>query len=105
MARSRPYVILSAAMSIDGKIATRTGASRLSSGKDLDRVHKLRSGVGAILVGKNTVLEDNPLLTVRRVGGKNPARIVVDPKAVIPTGSRIVKTSRQIPTKIGRAHV
>ncbi|HJU13907.1 MAG TPA: 2,5-diamino-6-(ribosylamino)-4(3H)-pyrimidinone 5'-phosphate reductase [Candidatus Nitrosotalea sp.] len=98
MARSRPYVILSAAMSIDGKIATRKGASKLSSDKDLDRLHKLRAGVDAILVGKNTVVEDDPSLTVRRVRGKNPARIVVDPKASIPSSSKVVKTSKQIPT-------
>ncbi len=65
MEKSKPYVILSAAISVDGKIATRTGDSKLSSKQDSMRLHKLRSKVDAILVGKNTVLRDNPLLTVR----------------------------------------
>src|SRR5574340_1856015 len=76
MPRSNPYVILSAAMSIDGKIATRTGRSRLSSDKDLTRIHKLRGAVDAILVGKNTVSVDDPSLTVRRVTGRNTTRII-----------------------------
>lgn len=98
MARSRPYVILSAAMSIDGKIATRTGISRLSSAKDLARIHRLRAKVDAILVGKNTVVVDNPSLTVRRAKGSNPIRIVLDPSASISTNSKIVKSSRSVPT-------
>ena len=63
MAKSRPKIILSAAMTLDGKIATKTGDSKLSSKKDKIRVHKLRSKVEAILVGYNTVKRDNPLLS------------------------------------------
>ncbi|MDE1766333.1 MAG: 2,5-diamino-6-(ribosylamino)-4(3H)-pyrimidinone 5'-phosphate reductase [Thaumarchaeota archaeon] len=100
MARSRPYVILGAAMSIDGKIATRTKKSRLSSDRDLMRVHKLRGKVDAVLVGKNTVHVDNPSLTVRHVKGRNPARIVLDPRATIPLNSKVVKTSNAIPTML-----
>ncbi len=100
MARSKPYVILSAAMSIDGKIATRTGSSNLSSGKDLVRVHNLRTTVGAILVGKNTVYVDNPSLTVRHVKGRNPVRIILDPRARISLNSKIARTSKTIPTMI-----
>lgn len=100
MANSKPYVILSAAMSIDGKIATRKGRSKLSSNKDLTRVHRLRSSVDAILVGKNTVSVDNPSLTVRRVKGRNPIRIILDPKATISSSSKIVKTSKNIPTMV-----
>ena len=55
MVKSKPFVILNAATSIDGKIATKNGDSKLSSSEDLKRVHKLRSQVDAILVGKNTV--------------------------------------------------
>ena len=58
--KSKPYIILSAAISIDGKIATRTGDSKLSSNQDYIRLHKLRSKVDGILVGKNTVMHDNP---------------------------------------------
>ena len=98
MANSKPYVILSAAMSIDGKIATRTGKSGLSSGTDLIRVHKIRGSVDAILVGKNTVFIDNPSLTVRHVKGRNPIRLILDPRATISLGSKIVKTSKTVPT-------
>jgi 2,5-diamino-6-(ribosylamino)-4(3H)-pyrimidinone 5'-phosphate reductase len=100
MGSSRQYVILSAAMSIDGKIATRTHQSKLSSRRDLVRVHRLRSKVDAVIIGKNTVFDDNPLLTVRHVKGKNPIRIVLDPKASIPFTSKIVKTARKIPTLV-----
>ena len=70
MEKSRPRIILSAAISIDGKIATTSGESKFSSKQDMIRLHKLRSKVDAILVGKNTVKKDNPLLTVRHTKGK-----------------------------------
>ena len=98
MAASKPFVILNAATSIDGKIATRHGDSKLSSAEDLKRVHKLRSRVDAVLVGKNTVLEDNPMLTVRAVKGKNPIRVIIDSKGSIPSRSKILQTSKTIPT-------
>jgi len=100
MEKSRPYVILSAATSLDGKIATRTGDSKLSSKQDSVRVHKLRSKVDAILVGKNTVSRDNPLLTVRHTRGRNPIRIVLDSKGIISKKSKILQTSNKIPTII-----
>jgi 2,5-diamino-6-(ribosylamino)-4(3H)-pyrimidinone 5'-phosphate reductase len=100
MANSKPYVILSAAMSIDGKIATRKGKSKFSSNKDLARVHRLRGSVDAIIVGRNTVSVDNPSLTVRHVKGRNPIRIILDPKATISPNSKIVKTSKKIPTMV-----
>lgn len=98
MARSRQHVILSAAMSIDGKIATRTRQSKLSSELDLARVHRLRSKVDAVIIGKNTVFYDNPSLTVRYVRGRNPIRVILDPNAGTPLTSKIVKTARRIPT-------
>ena len=100
MANSKPFVILSAAISIDGKIATKTGDSKLSSLQDLKRVHKLRSKIDAILVGKNTVFQDNPILNVRHVTGKNPIRIVLDSNGQILKNSQILKTSKKIPTII-----
>ena len=100
MAKSRPYVILSAAMSIDGKIASRKGRSNLSSKKDLIRVHKLRKTVDAILVGKNTINVDDPLLTVRYVKGKNPIRIILDPKGSLSANSRVIQTAKKIPTML-----
>ena len=100
MVRSRPHVILSAAVSVDGKIATKTGDSKLSSKIDKIRVHKLRSNVDAILIGRNTLQRDNPLLTVRHAKGKNPIRIVLDSKGTIPSTSKILKTCNKIPTII-----
>jgi 2,5-diamino-6-(ribosylamino)-4(3H)-pyrimidinone 5'-phosphate reductase len=100
MEKSRPYVILSAAISIDGKIATKTGDSKLSSKQDSIRLHKLRSKVDAILVGKNTVEIDDPLLTVRHTKGKNPIRIVLDSKGTLSEKSKILQTSDKIKTII-----
>jgi len=100
MEKSKPYVILSAAISIDGKISTRTGNSKLSSSEDFVRVHKLRSKVDGILIGKNTMIKDNPLLTVRHTRGKNPVRIILDSKGEIPIKSKILQTSNKIPTII-----
>jgi len=100
MEKSRPYVILSAAISIDGKIATKTGDSKLSSKQDSIRLHKLRSKVDAILVGKNTVAIDDPLLTVRHTKGKNPIRIILDSKGTLSDKSKILQTSDKIKTII-----
>ena len=100
MEKSRPYVILSAAISIDGKIATKIGDSKLSSKQDSIRLHKLRSKVDAILVGKNTVAIDDPLLTVRHTKGKNPIRIVLDSKGTLSDKSKILQTSDKIKTII-----
>ena len=100
MAKFNPHVILSAAISLDGKISTRMGDSKLSSKEDSVRLHKLRSKVDAILIGKNTLLQDNPLLTVRYTKGKNPIRIILDSKGTIPINSKIIKTSNEIPTII-----
>lgn len=83
MENSRPRIILSTAISIDGKIATKTNDSKLSSKEDIKRLHKLRSKVDAILVGKNTVSRDDPILTVRYAKGKNPIRIILDSQGTI----------------------
>ena len=100
MEKSNPHIILSAAISIDGKISTRTNDSKLSSKDDSIRLHKLRSTVDAILIGKNTLLQDDPLLTVRHTKGKNPIRIILDSKGTIPINSKIIKTSNEISTII-----
>jgi len=100
MAKSRPRIILSAAITLDGKIATRTGDSKLSSKKDKIRLHKLRSKVDAILVGRNTVQCDDPRLTVRYVKGRNPIRIILDSQGSISSSSKIIKTCKKIPTII-----
>jgi len=100
MEKFKPYVILSAAISVDGKIATRTGDSKLSSNQDLHRLHKLRTKVDAIIIGKNTLIHDDPLLTVRYSKGKNPIRIILDSKGDIPIKSKILQTSAKVPTII-----
>ena len=100
MVISRPHVILSAAVSLDGKIATKNKDSTLSSRQDKIRFHKLRAKVDAILVGINTVKIDNPLLTVRYAKGKNPIRVVLDSTGSISPKSNIIKTCHAIPTII-----
>ena len=103
MVSFRPHVIFSAAITLDGKLATRTGDSKLSSKADKIRVHKLRSKVDAILIGKNTAKIDDPLLSVHNIKKKNPVRIILDSNATIRTSSRILKTCSKIPTIIAVA--
>ena len=100
MEKFSPKIILSAAISIDGKIATRSGDSKLSSKRDLTRLHKLRSQVDAIIIGKNTVNKDDPLLTVRYSKGKNPIRIILDSCGTISNKSKILQTSNKVKTII-----
>ena len=91
----KPYVILNAAMTLDGKIATKTGSSEISGKKDLVRVHKLRKEMDGIMVGINTLLADDPRLTVHKIDSKkedNPVRIVVDSKARTPLDFRILNS-------------
>ena len=89
----KPYVILNAAMTLDGKIATKTGSSEISGQEDLIRVHKLRKEMDAIMIGINTLLADDPRLTVHKIESKsddNPIRIVVDSNARTPLDFRIL---------------
>src|SRR5438876_10825479 len=95
---SRPYVILNAAMSLDGKIATYTGDSRMSSPADLRRVHRLRASVDGIMVGMRTLLRDDPKLTVKFARGRKPHRIIVDSTAQTPLTSYVVRTATETPT-------
>jgi 2,5-diamino-6-(ribosylamino)-4(3H)-pyrimidinone 5'-phosphate reductase len=97
---SRPFVILNPAMSLDGKIATFTGDSRMSSLADMRRVHRLRASVDAIMVGLRTLLRDDPKLTVRFFKSHEPFRIIVDSNALSPPSSYVVRTAREIPTII-----
>ncbi|MGI8719276.1 MAG: 2,5-diamino-6-(ribosylamino)-4(3H)-pyrimidinone 5'-phosphate reductase [Nitrososphaeraceae archaeon] len=99
------YVILNAAMSIDGKITTRKNDSSISSKIDWVRVHKLRSTVDGIVIGISTVLKDDPMLNVRYSKTvKNPARIIIDSKARIPLDSRIMRSSQNIQTFVAVTH-
>lgn len=93
-----PYVALKYAMTLDGKIATKTGASKWITGeKSRQYVQTLRSRYNAILAGIGTVLADDPLLTCRIPGGHNPTRIICDDNLSIPLNSNLVKTAREVP--------
>jgi diaminohydroxyphosphoribosylaminopyrimidine deaminase/5-amino-6-(5-phosphoribosylamino)uracil reductase len=91
----RPHVRLKLAASADGRIATRTGASRWISGPASRRlVHRWRNEMDAVLVGVDTVIADDPELTCRRAGGRNPIRIVVDGSLRIPPRARLLHDGR-----------
>ena len=101
-----PYVIAKWAMSLDGKIAARTGDSRgISSEKSLDYSHRLRAEVDAVLVGVRTAVVDDPELTCRRCDGPSPARIVLDARCDLPPRSRLVRGARKIPLIVATTSV
>lgn len=94
-----PYVVMKYAMTLDGKIATRTGHSRWVSGEESRyRVQQTRNALKGIMVGIGTVLNDNPRLTCRIEGGRNPIRIICDSKLRIPLSSNVVATAKEVPT-------
>jgi diaminohydroxyphosphoribosylaminopyrimidine deaminase/5-amino-6-(5-phosphoribosylamino)uracil reductase len=98
-----PYVILKSAVSLDGKIATASGESKwISCEESRKDAHLLRARVSAIMTGIGTVLADDPLLSARPAGGARaqPKRIIVDTNLRIPLTSKIVASSREIPTVI-----
>lgn len=97
----RPYVALKYAMTADGKIATKTGASKWITGEAARAyVHELRNRYAAILCGIGTVLADDPMLNCRIEGAHNPLRIICDSGLRIPLESKIVKSAKEIPTII-----
>lgn len=109
--QGRPRITISAAMSVDGKIsAARHAPVKLSSERDTVRVHKLRAKSDAIMVGINTVLSDDPMLTARhhrhhrhhraapRGPDANPVRVILDSRARIPLSSQIIRTSDRVRT-------
>jgi diaminohydroxyphosphoribosylaminopyrimidine deaminase/5-amino-6-(5-phosphoribosylamino)uracil reductase len=96
-----PHVALKLALSLDGRIATRTGASKWVTGPEARvKVHELRARCDAVAVGIGTVLADDPRLTVRDVGGASPVRVVFDTKLRTPANGRLVKSAREVPTWI-----
>jgi diaminohydroxyphosphoribosylaminopyrimidine deaminase/5-amino-6-(5-phosphoribosylamino)uracil reductase len=95
----RPYVHAKWAMTLDGKIATRTGDSKWISNPASRRlVHQLRGRVDAILVGAGTALADNPQLTARPPGPRTALRIVLDSTGRLPIESILVQTAHDTPT-------
>lgn len=88
-----PFVVLKAAMSLDGKIATRTGESQWITGPEArSQGHQLRDWYDAILVGVGTVLADNPSLTTRLPGngGRDPLRVILDSTARTPPDAKVI---------------
>ncbi len=101
----RPWVRLKLAASLDGRIAAATGVSKWITGPEARRrVHQTRAMVDAIAVGVGTALADDPSLTVRDVpaieGHDPPVRVVIDSAARVPVSSLLVRTAREIPTRV-----
>lgn len=93
MTENTPFVNLKIAMTLDGKIATKTGESKWITGEAArEEVHKLRAEVDAIIVGINTVIADNPSLTTRLQNcvGKNSIRVILDSNGKIPLNSKVL---------------
>jgi len=102
----QPFVALKAAMTLDGKSASRTGDSKWITGDSARLwVHRLRARYSAILCGVGTVVADNPLLNARFPGApRTPIRIVLDPRLRIPIESQLVQTAGETPTIVVTSH-
>lgn len=82
-----PLVIGQLGQSLDGRIATPTGASKYINGREaLRHLHRLRARVDAVVIGVGTAIADDPRLTTRHVTGANPVRVVIDPSGRLPPG-------------------
>jgi diaminohydroxyphosphoribosylaminopyrimidine deaminase/5-amino-6-(5-phosphoribosylamino)uracil reductase len=101
-----PFVTLKAAVTLDGKIATRTGDSKWITGEEArTETHRMRDESDAILVGVGTVLADDPQLTVRHVEGRNPVRVVLDADLrTLPTSAVLDQGASGARTWIFHAH-
>jgi diaminohydroxyphosphoribosylaminopyrimidine deaminase/5-amino-6-(5-phosphoribosylamino)uracil reductase len=89
---ARPFVVAQLGQSLDGRIALPSGESRYINGPAaLDHLHRLRAAVDAVITGIGAVIADDPQLTVRRVKGRNPARIIIDPNGRLPAPSRCLE--------------
>lgn len=105
MKTGRPFVILKTAMSADGKISTKTGDSKwISSEESRKMVHVLRSRCDAVVVGANTVVVDDPRLTSRIRGGRNPLRVVVDDKLKSPLNAKFFADDNAIVATTSKAN-
>jgi len=98
---SLPYLIHKSAVTIDAFIADSQGQSKWISCEESRRtVHQLRAEADAVLVGVNTVLADDPELTVRLIQGRNPKRIIADPNCRTPFNAKMVQTASEAETFI-----
>jgi diaminohydroxyphosphoribosylaminopyrimidine deaminase/5-amino-6-(5-phosphoribosylamino)uracil reductase len=101
LATGRPQVHAKWAMTLDGKIATRTGDSKwISNEASRRRVHALRGRMDAIVVGLGTVLADDPLLTARPPGPRTPVRVVLDSWGRMPAASQLARTAHETPVLV-----
>ncbi|MDT2860097.1 bifunctional diaminohydroxyphosphoribosylaminopyrimidine deaminase/5-amino-6-(5-phosphoribosylamino)uracil reductase RibD [Lactococcus lactis] len=99
-----PYVMMKYAMTLDGKIATSAGQSKWITGEIArQKVHQDRSRFMAIMIGVETLILDDPQLSVRLENGKNPIRIICDTHLRSPLASKIISTATEIPTIIATA--
>ncbi|MCC6575250.1 MAG: bifunctional diaminohydroxyphosphoribosylaminopyrimidine deaminase/5-amino-6-(5-phosphoribosylamino)uracil reductase RibD [Planctomycetes bacterium] len=99
--RKRPLVTAKWAMTLDGKIATRTGDAKwISSEQSRAEVHANRACTGAVIVGIGTLLADDPELTIHAADGRQPVRVVVDTDLAIPMTSKLVETANDSPVFI-----
>jgi diaminohydroxyphosphoribosylaminopyrimidine deaminase/5-amino-6-(5-phosphoribosylamino)uracil reductase len=98
----RPFVLFKSAMTLDGKVATRTGDSKWISGEDSRRLsHRWRAEVDAVAVGIGTALADDPQLTARIEGvARQPRRIVFDSEARLPLDSQLVRGAAEVPLTV-----
>lgn len=104
--QGKPWVIAKWAMTLDGKIATRTGASRwISSAASRAIVHALRGRMDAIVVGRKTVAADDPLLTARPAGPRVATRIILDRLAATSCDSQLVRTARAVPVLVAISEI
>lgn len=97
----RPWVLAKWAMTLDGRIATRTGESQwISHAASRELVHRLRGRMDAIVIGLGTAVADDPLLTARPSGPRVATRVILDARAELSLDSRLVKTAREVPLLI-----
>ncbi|MEI8371780.1 MAG: bifunctional diaminohydroxyphosphoribosylaminopyrimidine deaminase/5-amino-6-(5-phosphoribosylamino)uracil reductase RibD [Planctomycetota bacterium] len=101
LSTGKPWIVAKWAMTLDGKIAARTGDSRwISSPASRQLVHQLRGRMDAILVGRGTAAADDPQLTARPPGPRTALRIVVDTRASLSLNSQLVRTAREVPVLV-----
>lgn len=87
----RPFVVAQLGQSLDGRIALPSGESRwINNSAALDHLHRLRAVTDAVVVGVGTAIADDPMLNVRRVTGRNPARVVIDAKGRLPRTAKLL---------------
>jgi 2,5-diamino-6-(ribosylamino)-4(3H)-pyrimidinone 5'-phosphate reductase len=105
VSKLRPYLVVYSTITVDGRLASKTGFSQLSCPHDLKRLHQLRASSDAIMVGANTIIVDDPSLRLKYVEGRNPDRIVVDGLLRAPLNARVftLRTANTLVLTTGKA--